>query len=407
MRSSAFIKFILVLTGIYLLNATGLHSQVIDEFPTDSAKFVETYKEYMEGKISEENKSILQNFIQHWETGKFKPYVRDSIIFIANQLLVTNGKREPHFTKMMSFFIKTDSVLFEDKYFIPFMKSVRYTATWSKRRLSGLINLMEFTNEFLENSGLHVSRTRSWYALSQDHKFIFDTTLKVIYTNTDIKCKFRDDSIHIYNTSGTYYPFRVHWTGKNGIVTWERAGYSKDNIYAELNSYSINMTKAQYKADSVKFINKLYFEEPVLGKLEEKLIHISNPSGAIYPVFRSYQNLFEIDNIYENMDFTGGFTMKGSQFIGSGSEKQEAVIHVRNNDKLFMTVKAQVFILQKAKAVSRNASVTIHLENDSIYHTGLQFNYLVNSQEIELTTNDNVLSESVSYNSYHNVSMKF
>jgi hypothetical protein len=361
----------------------------------------------MEGKISESNKETFEKFNTYWSTGKFSEQLRDSIIYISNQLLKNNAKREPHFVRMINFFMEIDSTFFDNNKFKTWMKSFHYAISQKRRKLPITMRLFNFTLEFSESSALYVSNTRNWYSSSDNYQFIFDTTLKVIYNNTNLKCRFREDSIQVFNTSGTYYPFSSYWNGENGKVTWERTGYQRDNIYAELSDYDIDMSKAEYTADSVKFINKLYFDEPVLGKLEEKLIHISNSSNAIYPVFSSYQSIFEIDNIYENIDFVGGFTMKGSQFIGSGSKNKEATIYVRDGENLLMTAESEIFILQKEKAVSRNASIIIHLKNDSIYHTGLQFNYYVNSQEIELTTNDNVLSESVYYNSYHNLSMKF
>ncbi|MEF8985312.1 MAG: hypothetical protein V5A51_12035, partial [Bacteroidales bacterium] len=135
--------------------------------------------------------------------------------------------------------------------------------------------------------------------------------------------------------------------------------------------------------------------------------HVIEPADAVYPVFDSYQKVFEIPEIYKNMHYTGGFRMKGAQFIGNSGKNRDAILKVHRNDKIFMTARAETFILQKNKAVSRRANITIHLKQDSIYHTGLQFTYNVNQQNIELTSNDNVLSESVYYNTYHQVSMNF
>lgn len=407
MKTMKYLRYILLFQLFFFLFSLKGFGQIVEQFPEDSAKFIKTYSEYMEGKISNSKKDIFERFYESWTTGKFEPEKRDSIIFIANRLLSIRAKREPHFITMMDFFTHQDSIGISDRHFPVWMKSFRYAASRPKGKLKTVMKTFNFTTDFFISSILFSSQTRTWIASDRNYEFTFDTTLKIIYKNTDLLCRFREDSIQIFNTSGTFYPFTNMWHGQNGKVTWERAGYSKENIYAELSDYEIQMTKAEYKADSVKFVNKLYFDQPVMGRMQDKLVHIIKPQSAIYPVFNSYKNIFEIKNIYENMNFTGGFTMKGSQFIGSGSENKEALIHVEKDDQLFMTIEAQLFVLQKTKAVSRNASVVVHLGQDSIFHTGLQFNYYVNSNEIEFTSNDNVLSESVYYNSYHNLSMKF
>ncbi|MFO8236544.1 MAG: hypothetical protein R6U04_14195 [Bacteroidales bacterium] len=400
------LKSIIIIFSLFLFSSN-VFSQVISEFPSDSDEFIDAYTDYMEDKISESNEKIFDEFVDYWTSGKFDKEYRDSIAYVSNKLLIFNGRREPHFRKMMEVFIKIDDTPFQSRFFDEWMKSFRHASSLKKEELSTVMQLFDFTISFIENKCLYNSNSRNWYALSHDYQIDFDTTLSITYQNTNIKCKFRNDSIQIFNTSGTFYPFKNQWRGNRGKVTWERAGYSENEVYAELSDYNINMTKADYKADSVKFINKLYFNEPVLGKLEEKLEHIIKPGKAIYPLFQSYQKIFKIKDIYNNMDFTGGFTMKGAQFIGSGDQNKDATIDVYNEDTLFMTVESETIILQQKNALSQTASVIIYLNNDSIYHNGLQFNYNVNSQEIELTPNDKVTSKSPYFNSFHNIIMKF
>ena len=381
--------------------------QIIDTFPQDSSRFIRSLSEYMEDRISNDNEKELNHFINYWNTGKFTPSKKDSIIKISNFLLHNHANREPHFINMIKVIRTLHDTRFDSLYFDTWMKGFDHITRMDKGMLQQVRDYFKFTLGFLESGGLNLSRARNWYALSEDYHFVYDTTLKVVYKQTPLKCRHRDDSIQIFQTAGTYYPFKKVWQGEGGEVTWKRAGYSKDQIHAQLNDYSIDLTKAEYQADSVLFTNNLYFDEPILGELEDKLYHVINPQDAIYPVFRSYKKLFKIPNIYENIDFIGGFRMKGAQFIGSGGKGKDATLKVHRKGKVFMTARSQVFILKKDKALSRKAGITIHLKKDSIYHNGLGFNYNVNTQQIELFSNENILSKSVYYNTYHQVSMKF
>jgi hypothetical protein len=406
MRSVKLFLSVAFIIFFFAIKPTQVHSQSIKEFPQDSAKYVETLTEFLKKRIKESNEALFNKFIKHWSTGKFSPQKRDSIVLVSNLLLKNRANREPHFTKMMNFFIELNNTQFDSLNFDTWMKGFRHVMDVKRSRLRRTMDYLDFTLGFVNKNALNLARSRNWYSTSNNYTFDFDSTLSITYKNTNLKCKHREDSIQIFNTQGTYYPFSKKWKGKTGKVTWERANYAPNNIYAKLSDYGINMRKAEYTADSVQFINKLYFEDPVLGKLEDHLVHIIKPQDAIYPVFKSYKKIFRLNEIYENMDFIGGFTMKGAQFRGSGGEDKEAIIKVHRKGKVFMTTRAQTFVLKKENAVSRKAEISIHLKQDSIYHTGLQFTYNVNSHEIELTPNQNILSKSVYYDTYHQISMK-
>ena len=407
MSALKIVKYIIVIFIFFVFsNPFKVHSQAVENFPKDSVQYVETLTEFLDKRIKESNEQLFEKFIQYWSSGKFSPQKRDSIVKVSNMLLHNRGKREPHFTDMMNFFIELNETQFDSQYFDTWMKGFRHAMKFKRSKLKRTMDYFDFTLNFVNQNALNLANTRNWYSSSEDYTFQFDSTIKITYKNTNLKCKLRNDSIQIFNTQGTYYPFSKKWKGKDGEVTWERAGYNPENIYAILNDYKLNMQKASYTADSVKFINKLYFQEPVIGKLEDHLVHIINPQDAIYPEFKSYKNVFELKNIYENIDFIGGFEMKGAQFIGSGGENQDAILKIHRNGQTFMTARAGTFVLKKRNAVSRKAEISINLKQDSIYHTGLQFTYNVNSQEIELTQNDNILSESVYYDTYHQISMK-
>ncbi|MFW5916090.1 MAG: hypothetical protein ACOCTM_01315, partial [Bacteroidota bacterium] len=395
------------MTFVFFAGLQVTKGQMIEEFPRDSAKFIETFSDYLENRIKESNEEKLEKFREKWENGKFSRARRDTIVYMANSLLENHANREPHFTTMLDFLMKINDTDFDSRYFPTWIKGFHHLTQEKKNKLKKISGYFSFTINFIESDRLYTSRSRSWYAKSNDYQFIYDTTIKVIYSETLLKCKNRDDSIRIYETEGAYLPFKQEWIGEGGRVNWERAGFSPDNVYAQLSDYTIDMSKAEYQADSVQFINKLYFDRPILGKLNEKLLHVIKPGKADFPVFNPYQKIFDISDIYQNIDYTGSFKMEGAQFVGKSGKGKDATLNVHRNGNVFMSAKAKTFILRKEKAVSRSAGITIHLEEDSVYHNGLQFNYDDNQQKIELISNDNIISKSVYYNTYHQVSMNF
>ncbi len=406
-RKARLLRFQHLLLVFLLLAPVLSRGQVIDSFPRDSAEYIQTLNDYLENRISDEQAQNLEAFVSEWETGQYKPAKRDSIVRISNALLQQNANRQPHFTTMIRLMRTMQGTRFDSLHFETWMKGFNHLFHQGAHQIKEIDEYFEFTLGFIQSRGLYLSRIRNWYAPSRDYRFTYDTTLKIIYPQTLLKCRHRDDSIQIHQTSGTYYPFRRHWEGHGGEVTWQRVGYSRNQMRAQLNGYEIDLTRAEYKADSVKYINNLYFDQPVRGQLHDKLQSVRKTKDATYPLFRSYKKIFQISNIYENMDYKGGFKMMGAQFRGSGGKGQEATLKIHRHGEDFMTVRSQIFMFDQKQALSRKAEVTIHLKNDSIYHTGLSFHYDVSRQEIELLPNDNILSKSVYYNTYHQVSMNF
>ena len=61
-----------------------------------------------------------------------------------------------------------------------------------------------------------------------------------------LTCYSQTDSTEIYNVSGIYYPEIQQFRGRKGIVTWEKAGYQKKDVFAEIADYTINTCKKQF-----------------------------------------------------------------------------------------------------------------------------------------------------------------
>ena len=81
---------------------------------------------------------------------------------------------------------------------------------------------------------------------------------RIIFEDINLMCFTKGGSSIIYGTSGVYYPFQKggRWEGQNGQITWERAGFEKDEMFAYLNKYKLLLAKSDYDVDSVAFVYK-------------------------------------------------------------------------------------------------------------------------------------------------------
>ena len=140
----------------------------------------------------------------------------------------------------------------------------------------------------------------------------------------DLTCYSKRDSLQLFETQGVLYPVHNRWEGEGGLVTWERGGYSREEVFAHLQKYQIDLTRSDYTAEQVSFTNKLYFDEPLMGALEDKVKLNAREEDATYPKFTSYTRKFVIEDLYENIDFEGGLSMQGAKLVGTGTQEDNA-----------------------------------------------------------------------------------
>lgn len=382
-------------------------AQDLKEFQKDSTLFIEQFEEFVNRNLPEKEEDSLDIFIERWNTGYFSDDIKDRFIDVCNLMLKNKASRNPHFTKyfdiVMTFFRSEEAL----KHYTNWEKGIYFIFESEKYPLRVISNYFKNTKSLIEENILFSTYSTNWYTSSNDFEIKVDKELKIVFKKTNLTGKIKKDSIDIFETSGEFYPTTNQWNGLNGFVTWERANFDVNNVKAVLNKYKINLSKSGYTADSVVFYNKNYFDEPILGILSDHVVHIMSPDRAIYPEFNSYQKRFQIKDIYPDINYDGGFSMKGSNLLGSGDQNNAAFLYVQKNDTTIITAVSKTYTFRKDRIVSNNAQITIHLKNDSIFHPGISLNYSSKKKEISLSPSERIVSKSPYYSSYHQISMNF
>lgn len=382
-------------------------AQDVKEFSKDSSLFIEQFEEFVNKNLPDNEKDSLQIFVERWNTVFFTEEIKNRFIDVCNLMLKNKARRNPHFTKyldlVMTFHQSEDAM----KHYDNWEKGIYFIFETEKYPLRVITQYFDNTKSLIQENLIFSNYSTSWYTSSNNFEFNISNDLKIVFPKTNLTCKIKKDSINIFETSGIFYPITNQWKGKKGNVTWERAEYDPDDVRAELENYKIDFSKSGYTADSVTFINKIYFNKPILGKLSDQVVHIMSSEKAIYPEFNSYQKRFQIEGIYPDINYDGGFSMKGSNLIGSGDQDNEAYLYFKKNDTTIITAVSDAYMFKNGKIVSNNAQITIHLKNDSIFHPGILLNYTAYIKEVSLTPSERIVSKSPYYDSYHQISMSF
>jgi len=395
---------------IFSLVTANIQGQQITKFTAQPAAFLKEMTDFMENteEKGKEAKELMNEFEVMWNSSTLTEDQRSMIFTNSNLLLQKRARNFPHFANFLSIIMA----------FQKNNKSVEDYNNWekglvsvikrdSKNVLKGIEAYLSISANLIINNAIYKSATTEWRSSSRSYKIEIDSTVKIVFDETNLTCRVNNDSIKIFNTKGVFYPLTRIWKGTNGKVNWENAGFSEDKVVANLKKYEIDMTKSNYQADSVIFTNTTFFKEPLLGKLHDKVVKNITKEKASYPKFESYNNRYKIKNLYENVDYDGGFSMHGSKVLGSGTEQEKALLKFYYKDTLKLVTSAKGYTFKKDEITAKNTSIIIYLKEDSIYHPGVLFRFKVDAKTINLIRDGEDYSRTPYFNSYHKLDMDF
>jgi len=387
-------KFSLVF--LIVLSAGSLRSQKITQFANDTGKFVKDLGQYFyENTVNKvQAEEFTKNFYKLWNENVIAGYYKDISIRTANAMLKKRLKPYPYFYSYFNTLINSIQTKKTDDNFDNWQHCVEKILTGKSMR--GVQDFFEMSENIFKTNTFYKSPSYAYYSTEPNFKFDYDTIPKVIFDNiTLVGVNPRGDSIAIENTGGVFYPTNGKFNGKGGKVSWERCGLDA-SVFATIKRYNIDCKTGNYTCDSATFVGKQFFDKPQLGKVTDRII--TENGEKTYPRFDSYSKRLIVKNIYPDVDFDGGFGMRGPVFVGSGNPAR--IVFRRNNAK-FLEITARAFGMSKDKIVANPGGVKFFLDKDSIYHQGLSFTYQVEKRVVTILRGEDGLQKIPFTDSYH------
>ncbi len=398
-------QFLLTLF-LSLFIVINLFSQKFSKFSDDSEEFLSELNSLMSAINSNEEKKeaeeMMEQFTEYWHSGSFTKETKENIKSVCNLMLKRRLKAYPQFFQYLSAnmgFIDYDH---SDDSYLAWHTSIEIMVN-DKRSGKPIKQYLEASYSLLTKNILYESRATSWRSSTYDFYFEYDSVPKVIFEDLTLICRAYQDSSVIYNTKGIYYPIENRWVGKKGRVNWSRAGFDDNMVYALLDNYEIYLGFSRFSADSVKFFHKTYWDYPLFGSLEEKVLANVTPEKASYPQFRTYFAIVEINPVFEGVRYKGGIEVKGRKLIGIGNRGNPATLVFSKDKKDFVRVWSENYTIYPDRISSALATATIYFKEDSIFHPGLKMNYVDQRRELSLIRASEGASLSPYYDSYHNM----
>lgn len=402
-------KLITILSAVLLLSIAG-NGIAQTAFDSEHDKFLKQFTSHLQytGTYRKDGKSMQKEFQTFWESDSLTAAQKDRFIATASKMLEKGCKDYPEFTNYAVNRLEFSRNGFAEEQYIIYNNELHEFLKIKFIKHKDFADFMNSVFLVLNSQTLYSNNKTLWKTNASSYRFDKRSgDFCIVFDKTDLGSYFGRDSVKILNTSGVFYPLKESWSGKNGKVTWERVKISADTIYANLHNYNISLKTSRYTADSVTFVNTIYFKEPLLGQLTDDVQNLDDLTKSSFPRFRSYQQHFKIKNIVKGVDYEGGFSMRGNEFIGSGVDEKPAVIFISKNDSVNFSAYSTAFRLDQRTIFSENTEIVLRLSEDSIYHPNLTLKYNIKEGMLELIRLKEGMSKVNYIDSYHQISMDF
>ncbi len=393
-------KIILICLAISGLSYTV--TAQIKEVSTNRVEFIEDLSKYMTFYKKKDGKKYIEDeFALVYTESNFNSNMHAKVVQVTNMFLKNKVKVSPDFENWLncleSFPASSHDETFFNSWieFINKLQKNKKTKKFTPRFIAQCLHLFE-SAEFYSKASI------KWKSARRNYKLEFDSIPSLVILGDEVVCYSRRDSSTIYNVTGVYDFMKERLYGDQGKVTWQRAGLDPDKTYCEFDEFEIRIKGAAFSVEDVTFHNE-YFDVPLKGILKEKVLANKDAETANFPRFESYNKRLEIKQIFDKIDYSGGFTMAGNQLAGTGTRESKAELTFYKDGLPFMNSTSLEFSIRPDRINSLHSSITFYLENDSIFHPDLNLKFENDTRILSLIKSEEGLSKGPFLNTYHGV----
>lgn len=395
---------IYLLFTLMLIAVLPLSAQRFKAFSNDPSLTKEEVRVFASTVPKERQKdaeAVIAKFDEMWESPQMTYEFQENFIEMANMMLRKNLRFFPHFEAFegaFSAFINSELTDYDRAW----LKMVQYHLD---NNLSEFHNIMKNYIALFERDVLYESTNVRWTAYGYAESMGMDGEPYFEYKDVDVVGTGSRDSVEVLGTSGRYYPASRKWKGDHGTIYWYRAGLSS-SVKATFRDYEVDVRQPKVKVENATLYYPEFFDVPVLGVVEDKAGLETAEDKVTFPRFRSYDEELTVKNIYKNVDYIGGFEMRGASIQGYSSPDNLARLNIRRNDTVVVSVRSIHYLFKTETVRAEDANISIYIEDDSIYHPSANFYYNEDKTLLQITRPKYGIGRSPFFDSYHKMDIK-
>lgn len=386
-----FKHFIVYCLMLILFSAVNLRGQDIKTMTGNLGELVKNLN-------AADRKLLKDSYLEIFTSSGLTPGEKelvDSVFSELQQLKVTIVPELKYFILSVNGFSKRN----EGKNLQVWLSGVREALRSPERKRTVLKNYLEETADIACNQILYQGNGHVWYVQGK-LAWTKGQPVKINFSEADLICTTRKDSIVIRNTSGVCQVGMAELKGHGGMVKWRK---TEEDMRVDLNAYQLNLKSPSYVADSVLFHYEGRYDRPFAGRLKDNALKYESAKSIPFPEFTSYATDILIPEIFPGITYCGGITYAGNRFTGTGTETEPATLKVVPNDTIDMVLYARQFLFDSLRVMSGQTAMVIEMDSGTISHPDINFVYLVPQRTVNIKRITEQSSQIPFKDTYHHI----
>lgn len=287
-----------------------------------------------------------------------------------------------------------------------------FTDLKAKKSLNGIDKYLASCRSVFVENVLSAKGNSKWLLRDASIAFPSDQAFELVVDGTLVLASQKDESV-ISQARGVYHLDGNRWEGMGGRVDWSRFNLPSDQVFATLpDYYTIDLSRSEYGIDSVVFSDKKFFKEPMLGRFEDKVMVNTLTDRTLYPRAFTYRSDYVIPEMFNGVDFVGGFGVMGNQIEVFGGPHGKASFVFKRGQRQVMRAESKRFLMTEDEILmSDHAALRLYLtdtttmETDSLYHNNLGFRYNNKKRSIMAFRSEKDFGDAPFHDLYHGMDL--
>lgn len=397
-----------ILFGFIFLFSGIIHAQ----FSAQPEQFLKDVDKYLSASNRVKTKEFMDVFEPNWLTN-FSPEYQSKVVATSNLIV---AKRLPPFPELYGYLLSVHSFVQTNQPEASFDSwHATIDALLESKKVRDFKDFIEICASFFTDGTIFYSTNHIWKVQEGTYVFAFDkNSPNIQFENVKLQCYVVNrqaerkenpyfDSTIVRNTSGLFEPLINKWTGRGGVVDWQKVGLDPATNYAEITDYMMSLKLTKIETDSAT-VHTDYYQTPLKGTFSDAAKKINREVDRVNPQFMSFSKRIVRKDILPQVDYVGGFALEGADFSGVGFDSEPATLIFYKEGKPFVKASSLRIKANKTRLTSSDCQMTLFLsETDTIYHPGLAISYDLNS--LSMARGNEGIAQAPFGNSYHKLDM--
>ncbi len=245
---------------------------------------------------------------------------------------------------------------------------------------------VDYLTTHYETKAIYSDKVKSWFA-SEEYKIEIENQFPVyVFDKITLTGNTSTDTLEILETNGKFYPFTNQWVSKSGKITWKRAGFNPDEVFATFKKYEMDLSKPEINLDTATITFKPYVQNTIQGKFADKLF-TSKAVAAAFPQFTSFERVpLKVAN---EISLESGIGLDGNKLFATSTGRAEpAKLTIYNSKKVkIIEAEAKRYLINNFRQIDgEGAKVQFYfIDSTTIFHPSITLSYNIEKKNLKIT----------------------